>query len=74
MSIHKQHDPIREYVRQLREARIALPGRNIRRPAAAGKRLESQQQPVGVVGDFKDEFAVALKGKRDSGSFSLVSD
>ncbi len=59
--VDEQDDAIGEDRRQLRETRVALGGRDVRRDTAAGKRLESQQQPGGIVGDIEREGSVGLQ-------------
>jgi hypothetical protein len=74
MRIDEQHNAIGEHGRELREARVAVFGRDVRRHGAAGKRLEPQQQPHRIVGDLEDETAVGREGERDLRPLRLVSD
>jgi hypothetical protein len=72
--VHEQDDAIREDAGQLRETRVALGRRDVRWDIAAGKRLESKQQPVRIVGHFEDELAVVLQGEDHPCALCLVSE
>jgi hypothetical protein len=58
----------------LREALVALFGRDVRRHGAAGERLEPQQQPIGIVGDVEHEVAVGGQRQGDSCPLRFVRE
>lgn len=74
MSVNEQDNPIGKHRRQLREACVALRGGDVRGHAAAGERLEAQQQPHRIVRDVEYEGTVWGKVESDLGPFRFMAD
>jgi hypothetical protein len=72
VKVHEEHYAVGEDVGQLREALVALRGRDVRRHRAAGERLEAEQQPGGIVGHLERELAVGLEGEDHAGPLGFV--
>ena len=73
MLVDEQHNSIGKDGRQLRETGIASRGRHVRRHAAAGERLEPEQQPRWIVRDFEIEASIGRKRERRSGALGFMS-
>ena len=74
MPVHPQDHAIGEDVAELRESRVALRGRGIRRHGAARERFEPHQHPQRIVGDLEHEAPVAGEREDDPRALGLVGE